>query len=115
MTQSAQQNSAQLSAWQQQLWHKQRVYVSENSAFYQALWQGREIPHQLEDLAQLPLTSKAQLRESQAAGPPFGDYLAASRDSVKLFLTMRNMVLNASGDGDGPFATSFSHSFRMSC
>jgi phenylacetate-CoA ligase len=82
LTQSAQQNSAQLSAWQQQLWHKQRVYVSENSAFYQALWQGREIPHQLEDLAQLPLTSKAQLRESQAAGPPFGDYLAASRDSV---------------------------------
>ena len=79
---SAQQDSAQLSVWQQELWHKQRVYVSENSAFYRALWQGRDLPLQLQDLAQLPLTSKAQLRESQAAGPPFGNYLAASRDSV---------------------------------
>ena len=50
--------------------------------FYRTLWQGGDIPLQLEDLAQLPLTSKAQLRESQAAEPPFGHYLAASRDSV---------------------------------
>ena len=82
MTQSAQQNAAKLSVWQQELWHKQRFYVSENSAFYRALWQGLDIPLQLQDLAQLPLTSKAQLRESQASGPPFGDYLATSRDSV---------------------------------
>ena len=80
--QSAQQSSAQPSARQQELWHKQRLYVSENSAFYQALWQGLDIPLQLEDLAQLPLTSKSQLRESQAAKPPFGNYLGASRDSV---------------------------------
>jgi len=82
LNQSAPRNSAQLRVSQQELWQKQRVYVSENSVFYQALWQGREIPVELENLAQLPLTSKAELRESQAAGPPFGDYLAASRASV---------------------------------
>jgi phenylacetate-CoA ligase len=81
LKQSIHQNSSQLRALQQ-LWEQQRIYVSENSAFYRALWQGRDIPLQLQDLAQLPLTSKAQLRESQASGPPFGDYLAASRDSV---------------------------------
>ncbi len=78
---SNQQGSSQLRALQQ-LWEQQRLYVSENSPFYRALWQGGDIPLQLEDLAQLPLTSKAQLRESQAAEPPFGHYLAASRDSV---------------------------------
>ena len=78
---SVHQNSSQLRALQQ-LWEQQRLYVSENSPFYRALWQGGDIPLQLEDLPQLPLTSKAQLRESQAAEPPFGHYLAASRDSV---------------------------------
>jgi phenylacetate-CoA ligase len=81
LKQSIHQNSSKLRALQQ-LWEQQRIYVSENSAFYRALWQGRDIPLQLQDLAQLPLTSKAQLRESQASGPPFGDYLATSRDSV---------------------------------
>ena len=81
LKQSIHQNSSQLRALQQ-LWEQQRIYVSENSAFYRALWQGRDIPLQLQYLAQLPLTSKAQLRESQASGPPFGDYLATSRDSV---------------------------------
>ena len=76
-----QQNSSQRRALQQ-LWEQQRLYVSENSPFYRALWQGGDIPLQLEDLAQLPLTSKVQLRESQAAEPPFGNYLAASHDSV---------------------------------
>ena len=75
------QGSSQLRALQQ-LWEQQRLYVSENSPFYRALWQGGDIPLQLEDLAQLPLTSKVQLRESQAAEPPFGNYLAASHDSV---------------------------------
>ena len=81
MKKSVHQNSSQLRALQQ-LWEQQRLYVSENSPFYRALWQGGDIPLQLEDLPQLPLTSKAQLRESQAAEPPFGHYLAASRDSV---------------------------------
>ena len=33
----------------------------------------------LRDLPELPLSDKAQLRASQAAHPPFGDYLAAPR------------------------------------
>jgi phenylacetate-CoA ligase len=73
---------AQLRSSQQELWRKQSLYVYENSAFYQSLWQGSKPPARLQDLAQLPLTSKAELRVSQAAGPPFGDYLASSRNSV---------------------------------
>ena len=73
---------SQLHALQQDLWQKQRLYVSEKSVFYQNLWQGLELPAELGNLARLPLTSKAQLRESQAAEPPFGNYLAATRASV---------------------------------
>mgnify|MGYP006182659087 CR=1 FL=1 len=36
----------------------------------------------LRDLPELPLSDKAQLRLSQAAHPPFGDYLAASREAA---------------------------------
>ena len=75
-------NPAQLRSCQQELWRKQSLYVYENSAFYQSLWQGSKRPAGLKDLAQLPLTSKAELRVSQAAAPPFGDYLASSRSSV---------------------------------
>jgi phenylacetate-CoA ligase len=82
LKQSAHKNPSQLHALQQELWQQQRLYVSENSAFYKNLWQDLELPAELENLAQLPLTSKALLREAQAAGPPFGNYLAASRASV---------------------------------
>lgn len=73
---------AQLRSCQQELWRKQSLYVYENSAFYQSLWQESKPPTRLNDLPQLPLTSKAQLRISQAEKAPFGDYLAASRSSV---------------------------------
>jgi len=73
---------AQQRSSRQELWRKQSLYVFERSAFYQSLWQGSKPPTRLDDLPQLPLTSKAQLRVSQAAGPPFGDYLAAGRSSV---------------------------------
>ena len=82
MKQSAHKNPSQLHALQQELWQKQRLYVSENSEFYKNLWQGLELPAELGNMAQLPLTSKAELREAQAAGLPFGNYLAASRASV---------------------------------
>ena len=67
---------------QQALWEKQRLYVASHSGFYQALWQGREPPLDLRDLPELPLSSKAELRLSQANSPPFGDYLAAPRETV---------------------------------
>jgi phenylacetate-CoA ligase len=46
------------------------------------LWQGQEPPPNLQDLPELPLSSKAELRLSQAQSPPFGDYLAAERATV---------------------------------
>ena len=67
---------------QRELWGKQADYVARRSAFYQRLWQGRKPPSDLADIADLPLSSKAELRASQAAAPPFGDYLAADSDSV---------------------------------
>lgn len=36
----------------------------------------------IEDLAGLPFTYKSELRDSQERHPPFGDYLATSRESV---------------------------------
>ena len=57
---------------QQESWQRQRRYVGEHSDFYRELWQGAEAPEKLADLAQLPLSAKHQLREAQAAMPPFG-------------------------------------------
>ena len=67
---------------QQSLWEAQRLYVAGHSKFYQDLWQDREPPLKLQDLPELPLSSKAELRLSQAQSPPFGDYLAAARATV---------------------------------
>jgi len=67
---------------QQGLWETQRLYVSTHSGFYQALWQGQKPPLKLQDLPELPLSSKAGLRLSQVQSPPFVDYLAASRATV---------------------------------
>lgn len=63
-------------------WTAQRAHVAANSPFYRALWQGRKPPADLRDLPEMPLSDKAQLRASQAAHPPFGDYLAAPRRAV---------------------------------
>jgi len=67
---------------QQQLWQRQRRYVFDNSDFYRGLWNGVEPPLKLDELARLPLSSKQELRESQAESPPFGTYLASSLASV---------------------------------
>jgi len=60
-------------------WARQSAHVAQTSAFYRDLWQGRTPPRDLCDLPDLPLSDKAQLRLSQAAHPPFGNYLAAPR------------------------------------
>ena len=67
---------------QQEAWSRQRRHVMRHSAFYKALWCGCPPPENLRDLPALPLSSKAQLRESQAAPPPFGRYLAAETKVV---------------------------------
>ncbi|MCC5988937.1 MAG: phenylacetate--CoA ligase family protein [Pararhodobacter sp.] len=66
----------------QQAWDRQRSHVMANSAFYAQLWNGREPPRDLRDLAELPLSDKSQLRVSQAECPPFGNYLAAPRSAA---------------------------------
>ncbi len=75
---------AELLPHQQTVWQRQRDYVARHSAFYRRLWgEGRQPPVDLRDLPELPLSDKSQLREAQAQTPPFGDYLAASADSVQ--------------------------------
>ncbi len=69
-------------AHQQDAWHRQRVEVLRRSPLFRDLWGTIEAPRQLEDLPRLPLSSKAMLRASQAAHPPFGDYLASDRARV---------------------------------
>mgnify|MGYP001599264518 CR=1 FL=1 len=70
---------AALAPRNQAAWEVQAAHVADNSGFYRALWNGRPPPRALRDLPELPLSDKAQLRASQAAHPPFGDYLAAPR------------------------------------
>jgi phenylacetate-CoA ligase len=71
-----------LAALAAERWPVQRRHVMENSPFYRRLWDGLTVPERLEELPALPLSDKAMLRESQAAHPPFGDYLAAPEQAV---------------------------------
>jgi len=73
---------AELAAHRQAAWERQGAYVAAHSDFFRALWDGRPPPERLEDLPELPFSDKAGLRLSQAAHPPFGDYLAAPRAQV---------------------------------
>jgi len=63
-------------------WPAQSDYVARHSPFFQRLWAEVRPPVRLEELPRLPLCDKAMLRASQAASPPFGDYLAASPEKV---------------------------------
>ncbi len=67
---------------QAERWRAQRRHVMENSPFFRRLWAGRPVPERLDDLPALPLCDKAMLRDSQAAAPPFGDYLAVPAAQV---------------------------------
>jgi phenylacetate-CoA ligase len=63
-------------------WAAQRRYLLRHSPFLRRLWEGVSVPERIEELPALPFCDKAMLRESQQRHPPFGDYLAASVDSV---------------------------------
>lgn len=71
-----------LAVHRQKAWEAQSDYVARNSVFYQRLWDGKQPPKRLEDIAELPFSDKADLRLAQPASPPFGDYLAAPEDKV---------------------------------
>ena len=73
---------AELLPHQQMLWEKQRQYLMNQSSLYQELWGETSPPVNLVDLAGLPLSSKSQLRQSQAQNPPFGNYLASDANLV---------------------------------
>ncbi|WP_034491097.1 phenylacetate--CoA ligase family protein [Afifella pfennigii] len=68
---------AELAAHRQRLWERQRDYLAAHSPLHRRAWAGKAPPQRLEALAELPLIDKEMLRDSQAAHPPFGDYLAA--------------------------------------
>ena len=72
----------EIAALRQERWRVQRAYVMERSPFLSRLWAGQRVPERLEDLPALPFCDKGMLRESQAAHPPFGDYLAAAPERV---------------------------------
>jgi len=61
-------------------------YLEENSAFYRVKFAAAGFRAQdlrtLEDLAALPFTTKAELREAQEAAPPFGLHQAAPMDRL---------------------------------
>ena len=65
---------------------RQLEYVYASSPFYQRKFKEADAApgaiRRVEDLSRLPFTTKEELRESQERQPPFGDYLAAPRESV---------------------------------
>jgi len=65
---------------------KQLEYVAATSQMYKKKWfeAGSDVRKvkRAEDLAALPFTTKAELRESQERQPPFGDFLACKPESI---------------------------------
>ena len=65
---------------------RQLEYVYASSPFYQRKFKEADAApgaiRRVEDLSRLPFTTKDELRESQERQPPFGDYLAAPRESA---------------------------------
>jgi len=63
------------------------AYAWENSAFYRGKWDEAGIHpssiRTLEDFERVPTVTKQELRTSQAAHPPFGDYACIPDDEVK--------------------------------
>ena len=70
---------------QQQNWRVQRNHLIANSVFYQRLWDRLSVPKDLRELSVLPIVNKNQLRQSQLASPPFGEYLAVNPSEVIRF------------------------------
>jgi phenylacetate-CoA ligase len=65
---------------------KQLEYVAATSAMYKRKWSEAGVRFEdvkrIQDLAGLPFTGKAELRESQERLPPFGDFLACAPEAV---------------------------------
>src|SRR6266446_4259823 len=65
---------------------RQVRYAWERSAFYRRKWREAGVSpdalRSLDDLARFPVVQKAELRQAQAAAPPFGDYLCIEPSRV---------------------------------
>ena len=61
-------------------------YTWERSPFYRRKWEAAGVSpdtlRTLGDLARFPVVDKAELRQAQAAKPPYGDYLCIAPDDV---------------------------------
>lgn len=70
---------------------KQIKYIFSNSTFYRKkLRQAGISPEDIKtvkDLQKIPITTKEELRESQAKRPPFGEQLCVSRNKIKWIAT----------------------------
>jgi phenylacetate-CoA ligase len=65
----------------------QLAYMARASPFYRERLGGARV-RGVEDLPELPVTTKEELRASQAARPPFGEHLCAPREAlVRLHVT----------------------------
>ncbi len=75
--------AAAIGAIQRDLWQTQWDYVRSNSLFYRHKFGAlAHEPIGLEALSALPFTGKEELRHSQEANYPFGDYLASPQAQV---------------------------------
>lgn len=72
-----------LAALQARKWPRQRDYLAAASAFYgRKLGAALRRDLTLDDLQDLPLTDKEELRASQEADYPYGDYIACTPEKV---------------------------------
>ena len=70
-------------AVQERWWPRQWDYVRARSTFYrQKLGKATDQAVTLEGLRELPLTDKEEIRASQEARPPYGDYVACAPERV---------------------------------
>ncbi|MGE0846136.1 MAG: phenylacetate--CoA ligase family protein [Flavobacteriaceae bacterium] len=75
-------DEAEIAAIQRERWRAQAAWVAGHSDFYKAHPAGPLLGGDLDEIADLPFTDKAMLRDDQAAHPPFGSYLAAAPEAV---------------------------------
>jgi phenylacetate-coenzyme A ligase PaaK-like adenylate-forming protein len=74
--------------WSEQLtldderFRSQLAYLLERSAFYQRKLSGADAAIGLADIAQLPLTTKDEVRATRTPENPFGAHLCAARDEI---------------------------------
>jgi phenylacetate-CoA ligase len=80
-------------AFDRESYRRQIRYLLDNSRFYQhklkeAGFSDAAAVGELDDIANLPFTEKDELRQTQAAAPPFGDHLScAPEELLRVFST----------------------------